>query len=74
MKLKSNNETYALKVIQKTAIKQQNMIAQVKNEIDIMYQITHPNIIQLFNHFEDDDYLFLLIEYAEGGRWLKIRN
>ena len=47
------------------------MISQVKNEIDIMYQIDHENIIKLYNHFEDDEYLFLLIEFAEGGTNLK---
>ena len=32
-----------------------------------MYSLDHPNIIKLFNHFEEDEYLFLVIEYAEGG-------
>ena len=39
-----------------------------------MYQINHPNIIILYNHFEDEEYLFLLIEYAEGGYYFYIQG
>jgi Protein kinase domain. len=42
------------------------MISQIKTEIKIMYGLYHPNIIKLYNHFEENDYIYLIIEYAEG--------
>lgn len=30
------------------------MIKYIENEISIMYSLDHPNIIKLYNHFEDD--------------------
>lgn len=42
------------------------MISHIKMEIKIMYSINHPNIIKLYNHFEDDSYVYLVIEYAPG--------
>lgn len=32
-----------------------------------MYLIDHPNIIKLHTHFEEEDYIYLVIEYAGGG-------
>lgn len=26
----------------------------------------HPKIIEIFNHFEDDDYLYILMEFIDG--------
>jgi serine/threonine protein kinase len=39
---------------------------QVENEIKIMYSLDHPNIIKLYFHFEDENYISLLLEYAPG--------
>ena len=42
------------------------MISQMRIEIKIMYSLDHPNIIRLYNHFEDNDYVYLIIEGAPG--------
>ena len=36
-------------------------------EIQILKQLDHPNIIKLIDIFEDEKYLFLVIELMEGG-------
>ena len=36
-----------------------------------MYKLNHPNIIKLFNHFEEEDKICLVIEFAEGGMLYK---
>jgi serine/threonine protein kinase len=43
------------------------MVSQITNEVKLMYFIEHPNIIKLYNHFEDEDHIFLELEYAPGG-------
>ena len=42
------------------------MITQIKIEIKIMYSLDHPNIIRLYNHLEDKDHVYLIIEEAPG--------
>ena len=66
---------YAIKQISKKQIKAQKMVPQIKNEIKIMYSVHHENIIKLYNHFEEDDYIYLIIEYAPGGQlWYKLNQ
>ena len=66
MRHKVSKQIYALKQISKAQLKQERMIGQIKNEIKIMYGLYHPNIIKLYNHFEENDFIYLVIEYAEG--------
>ncbi len=44
------------------------MIQQVSNEVKIMYSLTHPNILKLYNHFEDDENIYLVLQFAPGGQ------
>ena len=36
-----------------------------------MYSLNNPYIIKLYNHFEDDTSIYLVLEYAEGGQLYK---
>ena len=65
---KITNEIYAIKVINKEYIIKQNMIEQIKKEIEIMYKLNHPHIIKLYSHFEDDEDFCLIMEYASRGQ------
>jgi len=38
-----------------------------KIEIDIMTQLDHPNVIKLFETFEDSRNVYLVMELCEGG-------
>ena len=40
------------------------MIEQVTNEVKIMYSLNHPYILKLYNHFEDDINIYLVLEFA----------
>ncbi len=49
------------------------MINQIITEVKIMYNIDHPNIIKLYNHYEEEDFLYLILECATGGQlWHKL--
>lgn len=43
------------------------MLPQFRREVYIMYELNHPHIIKLYNHFEDDKNFYLIMELAEGG-------
>lgn len=63
-----NNKAFAIKKISKKKIISQNMSNQVKKEIEIMNDLNHPNIVRLYEVFEDDEYLYLVLELAEKGQ------
>ena len=65
---KKTKQVFAIKVINKESIIQQNMVDQMNKEIEIMYKLDHPHIIKLYSHFEDDDDFCLIMEYASKGQ------
>uniref|UniRef100_A0A8C6Y6L8 Myosin light chain kinase family member 4 n=1 Tax=Naja naja TaxID=35670 RepID=A0A8C6Y6L8_NAJNA len=54
----------AAKIIKARSVKEKD---EVKNEINIMNQLTHMNIIQLYDAFESKNDVVLVMEYVEGG-------
>jgi len=42
------------------------MVEQVANEVKIMYSLNNEYIIKLYNHFEDEKNIYLVIEFASG--------
>ena len=58
----------ALKVISKKSLKKKNAEQRIQKEISILKKIPpHPNIIRLFEIFQDSDYYYLVFEYAPLG-------
>jgi serine/threonine protein kinase len=39
----------------------------LQNEIEILKQVDHPNIVKLYDIFEDDDNYYLVMELMTGG-------
>ena len=39
----------------------------LQNEIDILKQVDHPNIVKLHEVYEDEKYFFLIMERCKGG-------
>ena len=40
----------------------------IKNEINIMKAVDHPNIMKLFEIFEDENCFYIIMEYSSGGQ------
>lgn len=59
--------TYALKGVSKLNLVQTNQTAQIINEKNIMLNLRHMNIIQLYTTFKDPDQLYFLLEPVLGG-------
>ena len=32
-----------------------------------MYKLKHKNIIELYDHFEEEEFIYLILECASGG-------
>lgn len=57
----------AIKTIKKENLKTKQDQELVKSEIDIMKLCRHPNIVSLLDHFENSEYIFIVMEYIQGG-------
>ncbi|NP_001099057.1 myosin light chain kinase 3 [Danio rerio] len=60
----SSGLTLAAKIIKVRGMKERD---EVKNEIGVMNQLNHVNLIQLYDAFESRTNLTLIMEYVEGG-------
>lgn len=62
---RATNQEYAIKFMEKSKIQQLKMVDQLKNEIEIMQSLQHPNIVKLVTYFEDQNFIYLVMELAE---------
>uniref|UniRef100_A0A6Q2WZY0 Protein kinase domain-containing protein n=1 Tax=Esox lucius TaxID=8010 RepID=A0A6Q2WZY0_ESOLU len=60
----SSGLTLAAKIIKVKGMRERD---EVKNEIGVMNQLNHVNLIQLYDAFESRTNLTLIMEYVEGG-------
>ncbi|KAM8970589.1 serine/threonine-protein kinase PLK4 isoform X1 [Sarcophilus harrisii] len=64
----------AIKMIDKKAMHKAGMVQRVQNEVKIHCQLKHPSILELYNYFEDSNYVYLVLEICHNGemnRYLK---
>ncbi|KAJ3228238.1 camp-dependent protein kinase catalytic subunit [Clydaea vesicula] len=58
---------WALKVIKKTEVVRLKQEKQMLNEKNILKSINHPFIVELYQTFQDQIYLYMVLEYVAGG-------
>jgi len=56
----------AIKSLLPQLARNENIRARFKNEASTMAHLQHPNIVALYDYVEDDDGLYLIMEYVEG--------
>lgn len=57
----------AVKILEKSRIRDQADIERIVREIKILKEIRHDNIVKLFEIVENADKIYLIMEYASGG-------
>lgn len=57
----------AMKIIEKDSLKYQDDDKKFLKEIEILIQIDHPNIVKIYEYFEDKIYYYVLTEFISGG-------
>ncbi|KAJ7392984.1 Serine/threonine-protein kinase plk4 [Desmophyllum pertusum] len=70
----ATGQEVAIKMIDKKAMKTSGMVTRVINEVEIHCQLKHPTILELYNYFEDANYVYLILEMCHNGeinRYLK---
>ena len=65
---KNRDFRVAVKVISK--IKFANELEFIRQEVQILSELDHPNIVKYYEQYEDSRYLYLVMEYCSGGELL----
>lgn len=67
----------AIKTIDKKAMHKAGMVQRVTNEVEIHCRLKHPSVLELYNYFEDSNYVYLVLEMCHNGemsRYIKDRK
>ena len=63
---KQSGKQVAIKIINKHFLEGVDL-EQIKSEIDILKIAKHPNIIKLYDVYENEKYIYIIMEYCLGG-------
>ncbi|KZS06146.1 putative NUAK family SNF1 kinase 1 [Daphnia magna] len=64
---KETGQEVAIKTIKKAKIETEADLIRIRREIQIMSSVRHPNIIHIYEVFENKEKMVLVMEYAAGG-------
>ena len=56
-----------MKEMSKVKIYQKKAIKQIKNELNLLSNLKHPLITNLYCAFQDKENLYLIMDYLSGG-------
>ena len=62
---KKSGKQVAIKIMNKAIIKTTEDKELVRIEIDVLKLCHHPNIVRLLDHLENNEYIFIVMEYIE---------
>ena len=63
---RASKRKMALKAVKKNRLQQERMV-DMRREIEIMKALDHPNIVKLYQTFEDHSYIYMIMELCTGG-------
>lgn len=69
---KSTGEEYAIKIMEKRFIKREDKVKFVMMEKQVFSRVSHPHIVKLYYTFQDDNYLYMVMELCTGGELLNV--
>ncbi|KAJ7953123.1 GPCR kinase [Quillaja saponaria] len=68
---KANGDRVAVKRIEKNKMILPIAVEDVKREVKILRELAgHENVVQFYNAFEDDSFVYIVMELCEGGELL----
>jgi len=67
VKHKQTGKYFAMKILKKSEVVRLKQVEHVNSERQILSQLSHPFIVKLYKSFQDDQCLYMLLEYVIGG-------
>ena len=62
-----DNKEYAIKIMDKNKIINENLNDNIKSEFALMRRVTHPYIVKLVEVMAANQKILLVMEFVEGG-------
>lgn len=69
---KVNGKHYAIKALDKYDVVRLKQVEHINNEPTILREIAHPFLVTLWDAFQDDTHLFMVMDYVPGGELFSI--
>merc|ERR1719204_154573 len=69
---RDDNEVYAMKTMLKKEMIDKNQVDHIKAERDVLSAADNPWLVKLLYSFQDNKYLYLVMEYCGGGDLMTI--
>lgn len=69
---KASGNKFAVKIIQKEFIQKHSSVSVLLREIQIHKNLKHENIVQMINCFEDEEKVYIVLEYVSKGNLFRI--
>ncbi|KAL6192046.1 hypothetical protein ACLB2K_038433 [Fragaria x ananassa] len=66
-KEKATGQVYAMKKLKKSEMLRRGQVEHVKAERNLLAEVDSNCIVKLYCSFQDDEYLYLIMEYLPGG-------
>ena len=60
----ATDQIRAMKIISKNSKK---IVNSVFDEINLLRQLDHPNIVKVYEYFQDDKNVYIIMEHLKGG-------
>ena len=67
VRLKTNGKLFAMKILKKEAVVKRKQVDHTKTERMILEKLRHPFIVRLYYAFQDNDNLYFVTEFMQGG-------
>lgn len=71
-KKKDTGNIYAMKIMKKIEMLKRNQVQHIRAERDILTLANNPFVVKLHFSFQDDQHLYLVMEYLQGGDLMTI--
>ena len=68
---KVTGKQVALKILFKSRLEKENILPQLRREVEIQTRLRHPNILRMFGYFHDDKFVYIVLEIAKQGEMFK---
>jgi len=62
----ATGESWAVKIMEKKTIKSKKFVNRYLKEIYMLKHLDHPNIIRIYEYFEDDERIYIIMELCRG--------
>ena len=67
MRERSTGNVFAMKKLKKSEMVRRGQVDHVKAERNLLAEVDNPSIVKLYYSFQDEEFLYLVMEYLPGG-------